>query len=445
MSNKIKIQKVSSWSTAITIVVAILFVCISVLGQREFAVVRDTTEQYITCEKAAKQLQDGSDYLTEQVRMYAMTGQHKYMELYFLEADVTRHRDKALDDLKEYFDGTDTFKALKEALNCSKELMTTEYYSMRLVSEAMNVKESALPEEIKTTQLSDEDEALTPEEKQEKAQQIVSDNKYQNVRTEITNDVTKCMNSLIKSTRNKQGRATAIFSDMYLKQEIGIFILVAMLIAICLMMRYLIVKPLLSYNESVKRGEIFPVIGASELQTLARTYNKVYEENQETQKIIRHQAEHDALTQLLNRGSFEKVLNIYEKGESQFALILVDVDIFKSVNDTYGHAVGDAILKKVATLLKTTFRSIDYPCRIGGDEFALVMVEMTSDLKYTVTEKINYMNEVLSNPDDGLPAVSLSVGVAFADRENPGESIFKDADKALYYVKEHGRHGCNFY
>ena len=445
MSKKIKIQKVSSWSTGITILVAIVFVCISILGEKEFAIVRDTTEQYITCERAAKQLQDGSDYLTEQVRMYAMTGKRKYMDLYFMEADVTRHRDKALDDLKEYFDGTDTFASLQKALNYSKELMNTEYYSMRLISEAMGIEESALPQEIQETKLSTKDEKLTAEQKQEKAQEMVSDNKYQSVRTEITNDVTKCMNNLIKLTRNKQGRATTIFSDMYLKQEIGIVILVAMLLAICLMMRHLIVKPLLSYNESVKRGEIFPVIGASELQTLARTYNKVYEENQETQKIIRHQAEHDALTQLLNRGSFEKVLNVYEKGESQFALILIDVDIFKSVNDTYGHAVGDAILKKVATLLKTTFRSIDYPCRIGGDEFALVMVEMTSDLKYTITEKITYMNEVLSNPDDGLPSVSLSVGVAFADRENPGESIFKDADKALYYVKEHGRHGCSFY
>lgn len=445
MSKKIKIQKVSSWSTGITIFVAIVFVCISILGEKEFTIVRDTTEQYITCERAAKQLQDGSDYLTEQVRMYAMTGKRKYMDLYFMEADVTRHRDKALDDLKEYFNGTDTFASLKKALNYSKELMDTEYYSMRLVSEAMDLEESALPQEIQETKLSTEDEKLTAEQKQEKAQEIVSDNKYQSVRTEITNDVTKCMNNLIKLTRNKQGRATTIFSDMYLKQEIGIVILVGMLLAICLMMRHLIVKPLLSYNESVKRGEIFPVIGASELQTLARTYNKVYEENQETQKIIRHQAEHDALTQLLNRGSFEKVLNVYEKGESQFALILIDVDIFKSVNDTYGHAVGDAILKKVATLLKTTFRSIDYPCRIGGDEFALVMVEMTSNLKYTITEKITYMNEVLSNPDDNLPAVSLSVGVAFADRENPGESIFKDADKALYYVKEHGRHGCSFY
>ena len=70
---------------------------------------------------------------------------------------------------------------------------------------------------------------------------------------------------------------------------------------------------------------------------------------------------------------------------------------------------------------------------------------MTSELKYTVREKINYINQILLNPEDDLPPVSLSAGAAFADRENPGESIFKDADKALYYVKEHGRNGCSFY
>lgn len=70
---------------------------------------------------------------------------------------------------------------------------------------------------------------------------------------------------------------------------------------------------------------------------------------------------------------------------------------------------------------------------------------MTSDLKYTIQEKIDYINQTLLNPEDDLPAVSLSVGTAFADRENPEESIFKDADKALYYVKEHGRNGCGFY
>ena len=187
------------------------------------------------------------------------------------------------------------------------------------------------------------------------------------------------------------------------------------------------------------------MVGAAELQELALTYNEVYRENQETQKLIRHEAEHDALTDALNRGSFEKILNIYEGGEKPFAMIICDIDIFKQVNDLHGHTVGDLILRKVARLLTTTFRSIDYVCRIGGDEFAVIMVNVGRELSHTVSDKIKLINDALSNPTDGLPAVSLSVGVAFTDRENPGESIFKDADQALYRVKQNGKHDCGFY
>lgn len=177
----------------------------------------------------------------------------------------------------------------------------------------------------------------------------------------------------------------------------------------------------------------------------SRRYNRLYEENEERQKLIQHQAEHDPLTDLLNRGSFDRILNLYEQEQNSFALILVDVDTFKSVNDTYGHAVGDVILKKVARLLTTAFRNIDYICRIGGDEFAVIMVDMTTDLSYTITDKIQEINRQLSVPDSGIPAVSLSVGVAFTDREKPGKSLFTDADKALYYTKYHGKDGCSFY
>ena len=93
--------------------------------------------------------------------------------------------------------------------------------------------------------------------------------------------------------------------------------------------------------------------------------------------------------------------------------------------------------------MKNAFRSIDYVCRIGGDEFAVVMVDVNSNLQYTVEDKITSINKELA--EENLPAISLSVGVAFSDRENPGESIFKDADKALYYIKEHGKSGCGFY
>lgn len=126
-------------------------------------------------------------------------------------------------------------------------------------------------------------------------------------------------------------------------------------------------------------------------------------------------------------------------------MILVDVDIFKSVNDTYGHAIGDALLKRVASNLKKAFRSVDYVCRIGGDEFAVIMVEVTSDLQYTIEDKLAIVNEELAKPNGEVPAITLSVGIAFSDRENAGDNIFKDADKALYYVKEHGRNGYSFY
>ena len=120
-------------------------------------------------------------------------------------------------------------------------------------------------------------------------------------------------------------------------------------------------------------------------------------------------------------------------------------DKFKEVNDHYGHAVGDIVLSTLGQTLRNYFRENDIIGRIGGDEFAIIMVEMTSDLQYTISDKIKAVNEELAMAEDGVPAVSLSVGVAFADRENPGESIFKDADKALYRVKENGRNGCDFY
>ena len=446
MNRKIRIRKVSSWSIGITIALGLLFAFICVMGEKEFHILRDTTNQYIHCENATKQLQDGSDYLTEQVRLYAMTGDVSYMKKYFDEVNITKRREVALEELKQYFDGTETFNALKSALEYSDKLTKTECYSMRLVSESIGINENKWPEEIVNIKISEDDEKLSDEGKLKKAQNMLCDANYVKAKTEITDKVTECSNDLITQTKNSQGRASTIFSDMYLKLELGILIQIILTLTICMLVRKLIVKPLISYNQSIQVGEIFPVIGAEELQNLAVTYNKVYAEKQETEMLIRHQAEHDALTDLLNRGSFEKILKIYETGEkNDFAMILIDVDVFKSVNDTYGHAVGDIILKKVATLLKGAFRTIDYVCRIGGDEFAIIMVEMTSDLKYTIEDKIASVNKRLGEPEEGVPAVSLSVGVAFSDRENPGESIFKDADKALYYVKEHGRKGCGFY
>ena len=444
MKRRIKIQNVSAWSIGITLALALLFAVVSIQAEKEFQALKRATDQYILCENAAKQLQDGADYLTEQVRLYAMTGETEYLDLYFKEADVTQRREKALEELKTYFDNEEILQPLQEAMDASSRLMETEYYSMKLVLSSKN-QDGEQPTQLKDVTLSEADQQLSSEEKAEKAQLMVCNSEYQNARVAITEDVTRCMNTLIEKTKNRQGRADTVFSDMYLKLEIGVAVLAVLMLAICIMVRRMVVIPLISYNESIQKGCTFKVIGAAELQKLAETYNRVFEENKETQKLIRHQAEHDALTDALNRGSFEKLLQIYENGEKPFALVLIDVDTFKEVNDIYGHATGDAILKKVVGLLKQTFRSIDYICRIGGDEFAIIMAEINEEHQELVREKLNTVNCELAKADKEVPAVSLSVGIAFSDRKNPGEDIFKDADAALYRVKKNGRNGCEVY
>ena len=161
---KIRIQRVSTWSIIVTIVLAVIFAAVSVSSEKEFQVLRQTTDEYILCQNSAKELQDGSDYLTEQVRMYAMTGKTEYRDLYFEEANTTRRREKALEELKKYFADTDSFTALETALSRLQELMETEYYSMRLVAESYGKSEESLLEEI-PGQVTDymHTEGITPE------------------------------------------------------------------------------------------------------------------------------------------------------------------------------------------------------------------------------------------------------------------------------------------
>ena len=317
---------------------------------------------------------------------------------------------------------------------------------MRLVEEATHANPGAWPEKLKEYTLTAADSALSDDEKLHLAQKMVISEDYEYTKDQISEDVNAALEELTGKYYERQQAAARVFSDVLQIVILCVIVFAVMMLCNSLIMRHWVVTPLVKYTDNIKCGELAPLSCANELQILADTYNKVYLENEEREKLMKHQAEHDPLTEALNRGAFSQILNLFQQDGSSFALILIDIDNFKTVNDTYGHAIGDMILKETAEQLKTAFRSIDYVFRIGGDEFAIIMVNMTSDLAYTVTEKISEVNRNLSAPEtDEIPPVSLSVGVAFTDRENPGESLFKDADAALYYTKENGRSGCHFY
>ncbi len=147
---------------------------------------------------------------------------------------------------------------------------------------------------------------------------------------------------------------------------------------------------------------------------------------------------------MINRGGFDQLRQLLKAQKKPIAFLLIDVDKFKEVNDEHGHEAGDKVLKKVASLLRVSFRSKDYVARIGGDEFSVIMMDTTPQMTELIREKINNLNWRLKNPNDGLPQVSLSVGVAFSDTGFT-DNLYPDADSALYQVKENGRCGCDFY
>lgn len=444
----IHIKHFSTWSIIIAIFLMGLFIVMSVRGIKDFYVLENTTEQYMQCESSVKKFQEGLNTLTTQVRLYVMTGEKKYLDSYFQEKNVIRSRENAVEELKDLFPETDSIKNIETAYQASGVLMSKDFYAMRLVADAQEMQVAAMPKEVAEVALSSEDQALSSQEKMDLARSIVSDDEYQKAKIRVYTNVNYCMDDLITNTQNDQGRAATVFKDLYRKQVIGVSLLVVLLLVSSLIVRQLIVNPLASYNESIEQDETFPVIGAAELRKLAKTYNKVYAENQETretQKLIRHEAEHDGLTDLLNRGSFNKLIPIYSQGETPFALILADIDEFKHVNDTYGHSMGDEVIKRVANQLKSTFREIDYVCRVGGDEFAIIVVDVSESQKSFVDERLTELKENLAKPEGNLPVVTMSIGVAFSDRENPEDTIYKDADKVLYDVKEHGKNNYKIY
>lgn len=445
VAGKVKIRKISSWSMAVTVALTCVCVVVSAWGYKKYTVLRGATQDYIDSESAAQQLRAGSDYLTKQARLAAATGEQQYIDAYFEEANVARRREKALEKLAALHGDPEAAQPLQDALSASVELMQTEFYAMRLVEEAVSADAASWPEELRNVALSASDALLSGPEKLVRAREMVIGTAYEASKDEINGDVDQALEVLSKEILDRQYRAADSFSGVFRMIVFCILLFGVMMLLICLIMRYWIVKPLLHYTRSIQNGLIAPVGGVNELQLLAKTYNSVYEENAEREALMKHQAEHDPLTQLLNRGAFDRILELYLKDQSSFALILADVDTFKQVNDTYGHAVGDAILKKVARYLTEAFRSIDYVCRIGGDEFAIIMVDMTFDLVYTIPDKIRDVNKRLAVAEEGVPQVSLSVGAAFTDRLDGQLPLFKAADLALYHTKEHGRRGCTIY
>ncbi|HRY05203.1 MAG TPA: PleD family two-component system response regulator [Beijerinckiaceae bacterium] len=154
----------------------------------------------------------------------------------------------------------------------------------------------------------------------------------------------------------------------------------------------------------------------------------------------------DALTGLHNRRYFDmhlsSLLDQAAQESKPLSLLVLDIDFFKKINDTYGHDAGDEILRALAGRMRRAVRSVDLVCRLGGEEFVIVMPETALDVAGKVAERVRRAVEAEPfNVKEGQMAVPVTVSIGIADRgsdANP-DFIYKSADKALYESKATGR------
>ena len=153
-----------------------------------------------------------------------------------------------------------------------------------------------------------------------------------------------------------------------------------------------------------------------------------------------YDALHDPLTGLYNHTAFE--ILFHDSDKDHIAVLLADIDGFEKFRAEEGRKRAEEVTKKVASVLRSSFRSVDDICRLRDDEFVVIMTRVTSAMRSQVIDKVEMVNEILQHPEDDLPSLSLSVGIAFSDRENPEGDIFQDADTALARMKEVRQCGC---
>ncbi len=187
------------------------------------------------------------------------------------------------------------------------------------------------------------------------------------------------------------------------------------------------------------------------LESLERTVADRTAELREAQARAQHLADHDALTGLPNRRLLEdrltQALAMSHRNREHTAVMFVDLDRFKAINDTLGHAVGDVLLKEVSQRLVNQLRTGDTICRIGGDEFVLVLpqIKRTSDVAQVAHKVIEQLSLPLIVEEREL-VVTPSIGIAvFPDDGRDAETLIRNADAAMYHAKEAGRANYQFF
>ena len=219
-----------------------------------------------------------------------------------------------------------------------------------------------------------------------------------------------------------------------------------------------ITKELVSVQQNHKRDRIEPVL--KKLSRLTEINAQLQKRLNSTEEKLARQADQigtclveartDPLTGLLNRGAFDDAfhgqLAAQRPGRLPVCLVMVDIDGFKTLNDTHGHPAGDSLLRQLADVFAAELESLDMPGRIGGDEFAILLPRTDpEDARHTVTRIRQAVAESNFTFEEREIPFTISLGLAACEPGDDMTSLMKRADEALYASKQAGRNCAHYH
>lgn len=162
---------------------------------------------------------------------------------------------------------------------------------------------------------------------------------------------------------------------------------------------------------------------------------------------LRDEISKDALTGLFNRRALNKrideLLESYSDEATPFSVLMLDIDHFKRINDSFGHVIGDEVIRRIGLIMRSQMRDLDFPARYGGEEFTMLLPETeisrAMDIAQSIHESVAKLILVKRSTKERLPSVTISVGAASVRQGDSPESLLERADQALYQAKETGR------
>lgn len=447
---KIHLRTVSFIFLALMLALSAVLITSALKVPLQFQHFEKNTVQFQKVAQSAVSLQEASDFLTDESRLFAITGDWTHLEHYFFEVNENKRREKALEEIKKAGAWDRSTAFLEMALKESKALEELEYKAMKLVVVAKGYDKNPsynVPLAVENVELSAEEAAMDFKTKMATAWLILFSDQYFLKKKTISNYRASAVDEIFKhSGAVNQHNAQRLRASFY-NTIAGIILIVVVSLGFFLIIIIFVVRPLYTFIKSIKNSQKLKAARTKELELLRETYNEMFDIAMEKELLLRQRAEHDELTGLINRRAFKVILKSLKESRDSVAYIMLDIDKFKEINDEHGHSVGDKTLKTVAQIISSTFRSTDYAARIGGDEFAIVLSKCDEDEERTKLLIASKMATLFRKLDEKsqteIPLTTLSCGIAIS-KNGWNEELIEKADAALYEIKRSGRNGYKF-